>query len=148
MTHKEAVELVSAIPAECSRLLQGVDGSRRHPDLDWPVVAYVCHVADNLRIWAERLAGLALGDDSPVASYDQDLLAQARRYDDVSVAGALWSLERAAGDWRYAVGMADQVGIILVHPERGENSLLDVVRTNAHDARHHAWDIERTITGS
>lgn len=148
MSQDEAVELVSGIPAEFSRLLQGVDGRRRHPELEWPVVAYVCHVSDNLGIWAERLAGLALGDVGAVAPYDQDLLAQARRYDDVAMAGALWSLERAAGDWRRAVEMADQVGITLIHPERGENSLLDVVRTNAHDARHHAWDIERTIDGS
>ena len=148
MSHDEAVELVNGVPAEFSRLLQGIDGWRRHPQLEWPVVAYVCHVSDNLRIWAERLAGVALGDDGAVAPYDQDLLAQARRYQDVSLAGALWSLERAAGDWRHAVDTADQVGITLVHPERGENSLLDVVRTNAHDARHHAWDIERTIAGS
>src|SRR5580658_2354418 len=148
ITREAAVSVVVAIPDSLTELLSGKTGDERHRDLAWPVVAYVCHVSDNLRIWAERLAGVALGDDGAVAPYDQDLLAQARRYQDVSLAGALWSLERAAGDWRHAVDTADQVGITLVHPERGENSLLDVVRTNAHDARHHAWDIERTIAGS
>jgi len=144
MTQEEAVALVTAIPGEFTRLVEGIDGSHRHPDLTWPVVAYVCHVSDNLRIWAERLAALALGDLRTVAPFDQDLLAKARHYDDVSLAGALWSLDRAVDDWNDAVLIADHASILLVHPERGEQTLADVVRTNAHDAFHHGWDIQRT----
>ena len=33
--------------------------------------------------------------------------------------------------------------MVLIHPERGEMALLDVVRANTHDAQHHLWDIER-----
>lgn len=40
--------------------------------------AYVSHVADNLRIWSERLAGARLAGVTGVPGYDQDLLAQAR----------------------------------------------------------------------
>ena len=145
MSQDEAVALVTAVPGEFARLVEGVDGSSRHPGLTWPVVAYVCHVSDNLRIWAERLAALALGDLGPVAPFDQDLLAMARRYDDVSLAGALWSLDRAVNDWNHAVLIADGASVILVHPERGEQTLADVVHTNAHDAHHHGWDIRRTI---
>ena len=58
--------------------------AQRLPDLAWPAVAYVCHVSDNLRIWAERLAGLAAGDTHPVPPYDQDLLARARSYDEIA----------------------------------------------------------------
>jgi hypothetical protein len=143
MSQDEAVALVTAIPGEFARLVEGVDGSCRHPDLTWPVVAYVCHVSDNLRIWAERLAALALGDLRPVAPFDQDLLAMARRYNDVSLAGALWSLARAVDDWNHSVLIADRASIILLHPERGEQTLAEVVRTNAHDAHHHGWDIRR-----
>ena len=147
MTQAEAVATVTGTPTEFARLLRGVDGPRRQSDLHWSVVAYVCHVTDNLRIWAERLAGLALGDLRPVTPYDQDLLAHARQYDGVAVVGALWSLDRAVSDWREAVLLADGAGVALVHPERGEQSLLDVVRSNAHDAYHHRWDIQRTIDG-
>lgn len=136
---------VIAAPGEFARILAGADGSERHPDLTWPVVAYVCHVSDNLRIWAERLAGLALGEQRPVAPYDQDRLAQARRYDGVALAGALWSLDRAVSDWQEAVLLVDQDAITLIHPERHEQTLLDVVRSNAHDAFHHCWDVRRTI---
>ncbi len=142
---EQAVATVTAAPEELARSLTGTDGGRRHPDLQWPVVAYVCHVSDNLRIWAERLAGLAAGDHRPVARYDPDLLAAARRYDAVALPAALWSLERAVRDWTDAVGLADRAGVTLVHPDRGAQSVLDVARSNAHDACHHCWDIRRTI---
>ena len=145
ITLADAVAMVSATPAELTMVLAGTDGSQTHPDLTWPAVAYVCHVSDNLRIWAERLAALASGDPRPVAPYDPDLLAEARRYDEISLRGALWSLGHAARDWTDAVDLAHEVGVTLVHPDRGEQSLVDVVRSNAHDAAHHCCDIRRTI---
>lgn len=145
ITQKEAISTVTAAPEELASVLPGVDASQKHPDLTWPVVAYVCHIADNLRIWAERLAGLALGDPRPVARYDPDLLAQARRYGEVSLIGALWTLRRAVDDWREAVLLADGAGSTLIHPDRGEQALVDVVRSNAHDAYHHVWDVRRIL---
>jgi hypothetical protein len=145
VTRVQAVATVSAAHEELARTLAGTDGRQRHPDLRWPVVAYVCHVSDNLRIWAERLAGLAGGDHRPVVPYDQDALARARRYDEIALTAALWSLERAVRDWTDAVALADGAGITLVHPDRGAQSVLDVARSNAHDAHHHCWDIRRTI---
>jgi hypothetical protein len=47
-----------------------------------------------------------------------DLLAQARRYDDVSLAG-----------------------LVLQHATRGPQRAGDVARNNAHDTHHHLWDI-------
>lgn len=145
VSQEEAVAIVKATPAELARVLSGLDGRQRHDALTWPAVAYVAHVGDNLRIWAERLAGLASGDPGPVAPYDQDLLALARRYDQLALAGALWSLAGAARDWADAVRLADDAGVTLVHPDRGPQSVLDVVRSNAHDACHHCWDVRRTV---
>jgi hypothetical protein len=145
ITEDEAVATVHDTAADFERVLSDVDGSRRHPDLVWPIVAYVCHVADNLRIWAERLAGLAAGAGRPVAPFDQDDLARARRYDEIALPGALWSLQRAVGDWTDAVDLAQRAGVTLTHPDRGTQSLLDVVRTNAHDTAHHRFDVQRII---
>jgi len=61
--------------------------------LGWSAGAYVSHVTDNPRIWAEGLAGVALGGGRDVRGYDGDLLAQARVYEGVSIEGALWPLE-------------------------------------------------------
>ena len=108
----------------------------------------MCHVADNLRIWAERMAGVALGAGPAVGGYDQDALGRARGYEQVALPGALWSLSRAVPDWCVAVRLATACAAVLVHPERGPQTMLDVVRANAHDTFHHGTDIERCVAAS
>jgi hypothetical protein len=145
LSQEEAVSLVGETPIVYRRLVEGQDVSRRHPDLSWSAKQYVCHVADNLRISAERWAGAASGGSRRAGTYDQDLLAEARSYEQVSIEGALWSLERAVRDWQDAVELATKAGVVLSHPERGDQTVLDVSRNNAHDAYHHRWDIERSL---
>jgi hypothetical protein len=143
--HEDAVAAVAAIPGRYARLLEGRDASLKHPDLGWTAGAYVCHVTDNLRVWAERLVGAAMGGGTDVPGYDEELLGRARAYDRVPVAGALWSLRLAAAAWVDAVALATEARVVLVHAERGEQRTADVVRNNAHDASHHLWDIRRTL---
>jgi hypothetical protein len=141
----DAVSLVRAVPTRYGEALRGRDGRQHHPDLDWSAGAYVCHVSDNLRIWAERLAGYSAGATGELAPYDGDLLAEARVYERVPIQAALWSLESAVNDWKRALDLAIEEDIVLVHPERGRQTVLDVARTNAHDAHHHEWDIRRCL---
>ena len=143
----ESLAYLARIPEEYLALLADARGTERHPDLSWSVGAYVCHVADNLRIWAERLAGSAVGAKT-VAPYDENLLAAARSYSDVPVAGALWSIGRARGDWQAAVARDSPKGVVVVHRERGEMLLEDIARAVAHDAFHHAWDIRRSLVAA
>jgi hypothetical protein len=105
----------------------------------------VCHVADNLRIWAERLAGAQMSGDPRVPGYDQDLLAGAREYDKINLKAALWSLDWAARCWSDAVEAAIASNVVLEHAERGEQRAGDVARNNAHDAFHHLWDVGRIV---
>jgi hypothetical protein len=102
-------------------------------------------VADNLAIWAERLAGIAAGGPLLVGGYDEMALAMARNYPSIPLPAALWSLGRSVEDWLGAVGMSRTRGIVLVHPERGGQTLAEVMGSNAHDAVHHRWDIERSL---
>lgn len=139
----DAQRVVSTVPQHYATLIGDTDGSARAAGLEWSIRAYVCHVADNLCIWAERLVGAARGNDQPIVPYDTDLLARARNYDAVPVEGALWSLGRAVAAWQEAVVLAGREAVVLVHPERGPQAVSDVVRNNAHDAWHHGWDIER-----
>ncbi len=141
----DALAIMAAIPARYAALVGDSDGSQRHPDLGWSAGAYVCHVTDNLRIWAERLTGCALGGARSVPGYDENLLARARAYERVPVAGALWSLRHAVDDWIEAVDLAMRERVVLIHAERGEQTARDVVRNNTHDACHHAWDMRRSI---
>ena len=141
----DAIALIAATPERLAAVLDGDDGTTRGAGLDWSTGAYACHVADNLRIWAERLAGSACRSPVVVVPYDADVLARARRYESIGIDAALWSVARATADWSEAVERAANAGSTLLHPERGELQVIDVVRTNAHDAHHHAWDIGRIL---
>ncbi len=141
----EAREIVEDAPRRLIELVGESPGGFRHPDLAWPVSAYVCHVADSIRIWAERIASVALGDSESVAPYDQDDLAAARHYDDIDIAAALWSLERAVLDWREALTLGGGRPFQMRHNDLGDMSLEDVIAIRAHDVAHHARDIERIL---
>jgi hypothetical protein len=156
-----SVALVSKVPTTYARMLQGASGDERPDPSAWTTTAYVSHVGDNLRIWAERLGGIIRGGSPDVGGYDQDALAVARGYASISLPSALWSLSRSVDDWLEVVAemvaasaVAEEVAKalplrpVLVHPERGLQSLVEVVRSNAHDAFHHQWDIQRALDGA
>src|SRR5580700_5810619 len=100
-------ELLDALPEPFPSLMTGRTGFEERPDLEWNAVAYLAHVADTLRIWAERVAGAALGSAWPVVPYDEKALGDVRGYGALPLAGVLWSLERAAADWQAAAALAD-----------------------------------------
>jgi hypothetical protein len=142
----DTVSLVQQLPVHYAAQLDGATGKETCPDLAWSVSAYVSHVADNLRIWSERLAGARLSGERRVASYDQDLLGVARRYDAVTLHAALFSLDWAVREWSDSLRLALLEGTELHHSDRGRQSVDDVARNNAHDAIHHLWDIRRIIS--
>ena len=145
MAVDDACAIVDDSPRRFSDVLSGTTPNARHPDLDWSVVGYVSHVGDSIRIWAERVASVALGGLGPIALYDQDLLASARHYDDIDPAAALWSLRRAVLDWQASLELVGESTFVMRHEELGELTLDEVIRIRAHDVAHHAWDVERTI---
>jgi hypothetical protein len=67
---EDAVVSVRSMPDRYADRLRTATGRERHPDLAWSPPAYVSHVTDNLRIWAERLAGGYLAGAVDVAGYD------------------------------------------------------------------------------
>ncbi|GAA3954297.1 hypothetical protein GCM10023085_40990 [Actinomadura viridis] len=146
ITHEAAIDLVGTIPQLYTELLGGHSPTLRHPDLEWTAGAYICHVTDNLRIWAERLVSAALTGDAAIHGYDDVLLSRARAYNLLPVSGALWSLRLAVEAWTQAMDLAIESEVVLAHPERGAQPARNVARTNAHDAHHHGWDIKRTVT--
>jgi hypothetical protein len=139
---------MAALPAAFAEALSGASGDERHADLTWSAGAYVSHVADNLRIWTERLMGVALGAAPFVGGYDESELARARNYELIPLEAALWSLRLFVAEWRKAVKISRREGTVLIHPERGELDLSAVVLSNTHDAHHHHWDVTRTLRGA
>jgi hypothetical protein len=148
LTPEHAVARVRTIPAKFAERLHGATGRERHPELGWTSSAYVSHVADNLRTWAERLTGACRGGATVVPGYDPDLLAAARGYDHIALSAALWSLTWASRAWAEAVDEALAVGLALEHATRGPQRAEDVARNNAHDAHHHLYDVGRILGAS
>jgi hypothetical protein len=144
-----AVGLVVDLPTRLAGIVAaaGATGDERHPDLGWSVTGYTLHVADNLRIFAERMAGITAGARPEVASYDEDDLARVRVYERGNLPAATWSLGRSVADWVEVVRTAP-ADLVMIHDQRGELDLVEVVRSNVHDAVHHLWDIDRTLAGS
>lgn len=146
---EEIRNVVRRTPDAMALALAGSNGTARHRENAWDGRSYICHVADNLRIWAERLVAAVAVADQPLRPYDADALARARVYEALPVAGALWSLSIAVDAWFDAVRLAQIDGdISLLHPERGRLRLSDVMSTNAHDAYHHVFDVRRAVGGS
>jgi hypothetical protein len=140
-----AIAVVRDSPERYADRLRGATGRERIPELTWTSGAYVCHVVDNLRIWAERLAAGYLDGAFDVVGYDSDRLAEARRYAEVPLAGALWSMRWAVGAWVEAIEAALAAGVVLRHRDRGAQRAEDVARNNAHDVWHHGWDLVRIL---
>ena len=145
LTPEQAVAAVRDVPAAFAERLAGATGREELSGLAWNTSAYTSHVADNLRAWSGWLAGAVRGGDLAAPGYDPDLLAQARRYNQLSLAGALWSLQGAADAWLQALTEALAGQVVLQHATRGPQRAEDVARNNAHDAHHHLWDIDRIL---
>ena len=84
------------------------------------------HVADNLRIYAERLAGAALRAAGPITEYDQDALADARNYNWIAVESALWSIEHGVTDMLAALPLCGPATTL---------TFVDGAAASVHDAR-------------
>ncbi len=97
-----AIAAVEALPDQFDSLLAGRTGDEQAAGATWSARAYVFHVADNLRIFAERLEGVFAGAPTTLAAYDQDELAAARDYEAMSVQSALWSVRTATETWAAA----------------------------------------------
>jgi hypothetical protein len=140
------IAAVEELPDRFDALLAGRTGDERPPGATWSAKAYVFHVGDNLRIFAERLEGVFAGAPDTLAPYDQDLLAAARDYEAMSVQSALWSVRGAVTTWAAAARVAlSRPAMTYLHPERGELTPAEITRGPGHDALHHLWDVTRAV---
>lgn len=112
----------------------------------WSPTAYTVHVGDWLRIWAERLVAVGAEPARPLPSVDQDVLAAARAYGEVSDAAALHVLASGA---RELLEVAERVGsVTFEHPDFGPADTEAILSWLAHEVDHHAWDVGRLRGGS
>ncbi|MDA8312768.1 MAG: GNAT family N-acetyltransferase [Actinomycetota bacterium] len=137
----DAVAVVEALAGRFGIALGRVRDPRRRDRDRWSAAMYVWHLVDVLRIGTERLVTLSLDPAAGVACWDENLLAEARRYEQLSPVAGLAVLASTASEWVRIAETAPDGEV--THPVFGILSTADVVRRNAHEACHHLLDIRR-----
>ncbi len=117
----------------------------RPADDRWSALEYACHVRDVYALYDERLA-LMLGEDGPTfPNWDQDITAEAERYNEQDPATVAADLERNGGRLAASFDAVtgdqwDRTG------RRGDGARFTVdtfSRYLLHDPVHHIWDVQQ-----
>ena len=108
----------------------------------WSASRYVWHTVDVLRFGTERLWTISADPSFGVPVWDENVVARVRSYDSLSPVVGLIALIEAAHAWKDAALDAPRDDRT-PHPEAGTISAFDIVQRNAHEVRHHLWDIQR-----
>src|SRR5262249_34632991 len=98
-----------------------------------------------LRIGTERLLTLTHDPRCGIICWDENALAEARRYQQLSPVVGLIVLRSAAQAWVTAAAAAP-ADIQVRHPQFGTLGALEIIRRNAHEVHHHLMDIKRADT--
>lgn len=113
----------------------------------WSASRYVWHTVDVLRFGTERLWTISADPSFGVPSWDENVVADVRAYDELSPVVGLIALISAAHAWRDAAIEAPH-DVPTLHPEAGAICAYDIVQRNAHEVSHHLWDVQRAIPDS
>jgi hypothetical protein len=93
----------------------------------WSASRYVWHTVDVLRFGTERLWTISADPTFGVPCWDENVMADARSYDELSPVVGLIALIAAAHDWRDAALEAPHE-VPTPHPEAGSITAFDIVQ--------------------
>ncbi len=145
-TGDEALAEVRDGPDRFARLLEDRRATVSPAPETWSPAAYVWHVGDVVRAWAERLHSLAADPEAAWAGFDPDELARARHYDTLPATTGPWALARSVDALVLALEPLTTETSFL-HPEWGSGTVADALRWLAHEMVHHELDVRRGLTG-
>ena len=131
-------------PGRFDELLEGHDATGQPDPRVWSPSAYVWHVGDVVRAWAERLHSLGTDPSASWAGFDPNELAGARRYHALPPRSGPWALARAIDALEQSLDGLD-MDTAFVHPEWGHGTVADALRWVAHEVVHHQVDVRRGI---
>jgi len=142
MTRQNAIELVAQVPGAAAAAMTGINDPTQRTGGRWSASMYVWHLVDVLRIGAERLLTLTHDPDRGITCWDENALAEARRYEQLSPGVGVIILRSATEAWTTVAAVAP-ANIQVHHPRFGSLGALEIIRRNAHEAHHHLMDINR-----
>ena len=142
ITRQDAIELVAQAPDGAGAAITGIEDPARRSGERWSASMYVWHLVDVLRIGTERLLTLTHDPDRGITCWDENALAEIRRYQQLSTAVGLLVLRSAAQAWTTAAVMAPG-NVQVRHPRFGSFGAVEIIRRDAHEVHHHLMDIKR-----
>lgn len=137
----DALAAIAGAPDRYVELLDGRDGMAPAADGGWNATAYLWHLTDLARSWAERWVQVRAMPGSLLAGWDPDVLAEARNYRALPTAPAQWALSDAVSSF---VGQCNRVdpGASFEHGDWGRGTVEDGIRWLAHEFVHHQLDVD------
>jgi hypothetical protein len=141
---EQALDDVRRAPGRFAALLDGADATVAPAAGVWSPSAYVWHVGDLARAWAERLHSLGTDPAAAWAGFDPDELARARHYDALPQASGPWALARSVDALEQGLAPL-AMDAAFTHPEWGRGTVADALRWVAHEAVHHELDVRRGL---
>jgi hypothetical protein len=142
---KNAIELVARAPDAAVAAITGIKDPMSRMGDRWSASMYVWHLVDVLRIGTERLLTLIHDPGRGVTCWDENALAEARRYQLLSPAVGVIVLQSAAQAWTATAAEAPADAEVR-HPQYGVLGTVEIIRRNAHEVHHHVMDINRADT--
>jgi hypothetical protein len=137
-----AIELVAQAPDGAAAAMTAIEDPMRRTGDRWSASMYVWHLVDVLRIGTERLLTLVHDPGRGITCWDENALAEARRYQLLSPAVGLIVVRSAAQAWATTAAVAP-ADLQVRHPQFGLLGAVEIIRRNAHEVHHHVMDINR-----
>ena len=139
---QDAIDLVARGPDAVGTAITRIRDPGQGTGRRWSASMYVWHLVDVLRIGTERLLTLTHDPDGGITCWDENALAEARHYQQLSPAVGLIVLRSAAQAWATTAAIAPG-DVEVRHPRFGALGALEIIRRNAHEMHHHLMDIGR-----
>ena len=136
----DALTLILSSPDRFAAALEGRDGMKPQADGSWNATAYLWHLADLARIWAERWVQLRDAPGSLLVGFDPDDLADVRGYRSLPTGAGLWALRSAVETFGDATGTV-AMDTPFDHGDWGMGNVADALRWLGHEFHHHEQDV-------
>jgi hypothetical protein len=138
----DAIDLVAQVPDAATAAITRIRDPMHRTGDPWSASMYLWHLVDVLRIGTERLLTLTHDPGRGIPCWDENALAEARRYQQLSPTVGLMVLRSAAQAWVTAAAEAP-ADVQVRHPQFGVLGAREIIRRNAHEVHHHLMDINR-----
>lgn len=116
------------------------DGMAAPADSGWNATAYLWHLTDLARSWAERWVQLSASPGSRLIGWDPDDLAAVRGYRSLPTSAATWALRDATTTLIELTRRLDPL-LEFEHGDWGNGHVTDGIRWVTHEYVHHLDDV-------